>query len=172
MKTFWQNSRLLQYKYVLLYLVAIVLANMMALWFGPKITVVNSFMFIGLGLAVRAGLHDEWKGKHLWIKMLALIGAGSLLSFVINKDVGQIALGSFVGFAVSGIVATAVYGLLDKHSRSVQYHGSNVPAVVIDSILFPTIAFGEFLPWIILGQIVVKLAGGFVWNLILKGKKK
>jgi hypothetical protein len=37
----------------------------------------------------------------------------------------------------------------------------------VDSVLFPTIAFGAFLPAIVLGQFVAKVAGGAVWSWIL-----
>lgn len=46
-------------------------------------------------------------------------------------------------------------------------NGSNVPAALVDSIVFPTIAFGALLPWIVLGQFAAKVLGGFVWSLLL-----
>ena len=42
----------------------------------------------------------------------------------------------------------------------------------VDSILFPTIAFGSFLPLIVLGQFAAKVGGGFVWSLLLNRRTK
>ena len=37
-----------------------------------------------------------------------------------------------------------------------------------DSIVFPTLAFGLFMPEIVLGQFVAKFVGGFLWSLVLQ----
>ena len=42
-------------------------------------------------------------------------------------------------------------------------NGSNVVGAAVDSILFPTIAFGVFMPEIITAQFAAKLIGGAVW---------
>jgi uncharacterized PurR-regulated membrane protein YhhQ (DUF165 family) len=41
--------------------------------------------------------------------------------------------------------------------------GSNVVGAAVDSLLFPTIAFGVFMPHIVVAQFVSKVAGGAVW---------
>ena len=38
----------------------------------------------------------------------------------------------------------------------------------VDSILFPTIAFGSFLPTIIALQFAAKVAGGALWSIAVK----
>lgn len=146
---------------------AIVLANLTVAWFGPKVTIINAFLFIGLDLTARDGLHDAWKGKRLLPKMVALIAAGSILSWILNKDAGQIALASFVAFACAGIVDAIVYHWLGGYPRWLRINGSNVPSAAVDSLVFPTLAFGGFMPLITLGQFVAKVAGGFIWSLIL-----
>ena len=80
-----------------MYLVAIVLANLLVAEFGTKAVLVVAFLFIGLDLTSRDYLHEIWQSK-LWLKMLLLIGVGSLLSWLLNKDAGQIALASFLAF--------------------------------------------------------------------------
>lgn len=47
-------------------------------------------------------------------------------------------------------------------------NGSNVVGAAVDSILFPTIAFGVFMPWTILGQWVAKTFGGAFWAWIIE----
>jgi hypothetical protein len=156
-----------QFSYVVLYLTAIVAANLTVAWFGPKVTIVNAFLFIGLDLTARDRLHDAWHGRRLWPKMAALIAAGSLLSWLLNRDAGQIALASFVAFGCAGVVDALVYHLLGGYPRWMRINGSNVPSALVDSLVFPTLAFGGFLPLITLGQFAAKVTGGFVWSVAL-----
>lgn len=152
--------------YVILYLVSIVIANVTVALFGPSMVVINAFLFIGLDLTARDKLHDRWHNKHLKIKMLSLILTGSLLSWVVNSSAGRVALASFLSFLIAGIIDTAVYHILFKRSKLQRINGSNVVSSLADSILFPTIAFGVFMPIIVLGQFTAKVLGGFIWSLI------
>jgi hypothetical protein len=154
--------------YVVLYLVAIVLANLSVAAFGPVVVIINAFLFIGLDLTARDHLHDAWRGNNLLLKMTALIASGSILSWALNRDAGQIALASFIAFATAAIVDTAVYHLLRKHPRWLRINGSNIPSAFVDSMVFPTLAFGAFLWPIVLGQFAAKTLGGFVWSLIFR----
>ena len=154
--------------YVILYLVAIVLANLTVAAFGPQMAIVNAFLFIGLDLTARDQLHDTWRGNHLLIKMTALIAAGSILSYMLNRDAAQIALASFVAFAAASIMDAVIYQLLGKYPRWLRINGSNIPSAAVDSMIFPTIAFGGFLWPIVLGQFLAKTLGGFVWSLVFR----
>ncbi|MFZ1553582.1 MAG: VUT family protein [Anaerolineae bacterium] len=153
--------------YVVLYLFAIVAANLLVARFGPSVTIINAFLFIGLDLTTRDGLHEAWGKNGLWWKMLLLIGAGSLISYALNSAAGQIALASFVAFAAAGVTDTIVYQALHKRAWMVKVNGSNVASAAVDSIAFPTIAFGAFLPLIVLGQFAAKVGGGFMWAWII-----
>ena len=99
--------------------------------------------------------------------MLLLIGTGSLISYALNSAAGQIALASFVAFAAAGVTDTIVYQALHKRAWMVKVNGSNVASAAVDSIAFPTIAFGAFLPLIVLGQFAAKVGGGFMWAWII-----
>ncbi|MCA9972307.1 MAG: VUT family protein [Anaerolineales bacterium] len=154
--------------YVAMYLIAIVLANLTVAWFGPGMTIVNAFLFIGLDLTARDRLHDAWRGRQLLPKMAALIAAGSVLSWLLNRGAGQIALASFVAFAAAATVDAVVYQLLRKYPRWLRVNGSNVPSALVDSLVFPTLAFGSFLPAIVLGQFAAKTLGGFAWSLLFR----
>jgi queuosine precursor transporter len=154
--------------YVVLYLVAIVLANLSVAAWGPSVAIVNAFLFIGLDLTARDHLHDAWRGNRLLPKMAGLIATGSILSWLLNRDAGSIALASFVAFAAAATVDTAVYHLLGKYPRWLRINGSNVPSAFVDSLVFPTLAFGAFLWPIVLGQFAAKVLGGFVWSLLFR----
>ena len=154
--------------YIFLYLIAIIAANLSVAYFGAASTIINAFLFIGLDFTVRDALHERWHRKHLTRNMILLIGAGSLLSWVLNKDTGPVALASFVAFALSGLVDTVVYQLLNRYPKLVKINGSNLFSSAADSIAFPTIAFGGFLPSVVLGQFAAKVIGGYVWSLLLR----
>jgi len=158
--------------FVLIYLSAIILANFSVLWFGPVSTPINAFLLIGLDLTLRDALHDFWKGKMLWVKMFILILSGSAITFVINQDAMQIAIASSVAFGAAGLADALVYNLLFKKKFLIRSNSSNTAGALTDSILFPTLAFGSVLPWIILGQFIAKVFGGFIWSLILNTRRK
>ncbi len=153
--------------YVVLYLAAIVAANLLVAQFGPSATVVNAFLFVGLDLTTRDRLHDAWHGDGLLWKMAALIAAGSALSWLVNRDAGQIALASFVAFAAAATVDALAYHLLRNRAWWQRANGSNILSAAVDSVVFPTLAFGALLPVIVLGQFVAKVAGGALWSVLL-----
>lgn len=158
--------------YVIMYLLAAVLANLSVAYFGPASTIFNAFVFIGLDLTARDKLHDAWGGRYLWAKMFALIATGSAISWFLNKDAGSIALASILAFAGAGIVDALVYQYLHDKSWMVKVNGSNVFSALTDSLIFPTIAFGGFLPLIVLGQFAAKVGGGFIWSWIISKFRK
>jgi hypothetical protein len=153
---------------VFIYLLAVVLANMLILWLGPQAAVITAFLFIGLDLSLRDKLHDQWHGNQLWWKMLALICGGSVISILLNWDALPIALASATAFLAAGVGDALVYAGLRKKRFMIRANGSNVAGSAIDSIVFPTMAFGVFMPEIVLGQFVAKCVGGFLWSLVLQ----
>lgn len=151
----------------LVYLAAIVLANLSVATFGPSVTIINAFWLIGLDLTLRDRLHERWQDDGLRWKMAGLIAIGGAISWLLNRDAGQIALASTVAFTVSAALDATVFQLLTGRPRMVRVNGSNVAGAIADSILFPTLAFGSLLPAIVIGQLAAKVAGGFLWSLIL-----
>ena len=149
------------------YLAAIVTANLLAAAYGPRVTVLNAFLFIGLDLILRDYLHDSWRGHGLAPRMAALILAGSGLAWAINPAAGRIGLASAVAFGAAMLADAGVYHVLRDRPWMQRANVSNVAGATTDSILFPTIAFGGFLPWITLGHIGAKLAGGLVWSYLI-----
>ena len=154
--------------YVVMYLAAIVLANLTIAAFGPGMAIFNAFFLIGLDLTARDRLHDAWKNNSLFQKMCGLIAAGSLLSYFLNSNAGAIAFASFVAFASAASVDTMVYHLLGGYSRWFRVNGSNVPSAAVDSLVFPILAFGLPVSWeIVYGQFMAKILGGLCWSFVL-----
>lgn len=151
-----------------MYLLAIVLANLSVAHFGPSAAIINAFLFIGLDLTARDALHERWHGRYLMRYMTLLIAAGSALSWWLNRDAGRIALASFVAFALAAIADTVIYTLLHDRARLVRVNGSNVVSAAVDSVAFPALAFGfPLLFGVMVGQFLAKFAGGFVWSVMI-----
>lgn len=158
--------------YLLLYLGAIIPANLLIARFGPALTIPTAFCFIGLDLTSRDHLHEAWRHRRLFLKMAALLSAGSLLSWLLNRSAGPIALASLIAFAAAGAVDSLTYHLLRDHSRLVKVNGSNLLSAAVDSVIFPTLAFGQLLPAVVLGQFGAKVLGGWVWMYVLEWRRR
>lgn len=154
---------------IALYLFAIVAANLLVARFGAGITVFNAFVFIAIDLSARDSLHERWRGRHLWRNMALLVGAGSLLSALLNLNALPIAAASFTAFAAAGAVDTLVYAALGHQSRLVRMNGSNIASAAVDSFLFLFLAFGVFPGFwgIVAGQFAAKVLGGVAWSWLL-----
>lgn len=150
---------------VLVYLGAIVAANLTTAAFGPSWSIVNSFLLIGLDLSTRDALHDRWRGRMLWPRMLALVLAGGVISFVLGA--GAIAVASSVSFVLASLADAVVYHLIRTRPFLVRANVSNLAGAAVDSVVFPTLAFGGLLPVIVVAQFAAKVAGGLVWSLVL-----
>lgn len=154
---------------VAIYLAAIVAANLTVTALGPAASVPIAFVWIGLDLTLRDTIHERLQGRGLWPRMLALIVAGGVLSWLVNRDAGTIAVASTVAFIAAASVDAVAYTLLGDRSRRLRVNGSNVLSAAVDSLVFPAIAFGLPLLWpIVIGQFVAKVAGGAFWYEVLR----
>jgi len=149
-----------------IYLTAIVAANYIVATYGPAWSIFNAFVFIGLNITTRDYLHDFWQGKQLKRNMFLLIAAGSILSMFFNAR--WIAVASFTAFMVSESVDALVYHHLGDYPRWLRINGSNIPSAAVDSLIFPILAFGFPVLWVIVvGQFLAKTLGGAVWSIVL-----
>lgn len=153
--------------YISLYLSAIASANLLASRFGPDFSIINAFLFIGFDITCRDFLHEKWQDKQLFLRMFVLISVGSIISYLINRSSGQIALASGITFLIVSGVDYLVYQILINKIPSIKVNTSNVFSAVIDSMIFPTLAFGTFLPYVTVLQIFAKMGGGILWFYIL-----
>ena len=195
----WQGGQLMDDKQKFLigmYLGAIIVANLVVAKWGLDVVVdlggpigqiqvvfFTALLLIGLDLTSRDFLHELWKEK-LWENMLKLIVAGSLLSLVVNFALAQagwgapweivqnIAIASTIAFFCAGLADTFAYQLLGEQERLLRINGSNVASGFVDSLIFPTLAFGilagapigEAILWSVTAQMTVaKIIGGFLW---------
>lgn len=141
-----------------LYAAAMVAANLTVAAFGPGISPINAFFLIGLDLTLRDWLHVRLK---TW-QMGLLIAATGLLTYALNPAIGLIAVASMCAFSAAALADWVAFAKL-RGSWMFRANGSNVVGAAVDSILFPTIAFGVLMPEIIAAQFAAKLIGGAVW---------
>ena len=151
----------------LIYIAALVAANLLVAWLGPWFSPINAFFLIGLDLSLRDKLHDAWQGRRLAVKMGGLVIAAGVVSYLLNPATGTIAMASIIAFVCAMTVDAVAYQLLRKRSWIQRTNGSNMAGAATDSLLFPTIAFGGLLPTIVAMQFLAKVAGGAVWSMVL-----
>jgi uncharacterized PurR-regulated membrane protein YhhQ (DUF165 family) len=150
---------------IVAYAAAMILANLSVAAFGPSVTPINAFVLIGLDLALRDWLHVRLK---VW-QMGSLIAATGALTYLLNPAAGQIAIASACAFTAAALVDWSTFAKL-RGSWLFRANGSNVAGAAVDSLLFPTIAFGVLMPHIVAMQFVAKVAGGAVWAWLLNRK--
>lgn len=153
--------------YAVIYIAALVAANLLVAWLGPWFSLVNAFVLIGLDLSLRDKLHDLWEGHKLAIKMGGLIATASIISYAINPATGMIAFASMAAFSLSMVADSLAYQYLKGKDWMVRVNGSNTAGALVDSIVFPTIAFGGLMLEIVALQFIAKVGGGYIWSKIL-----
>lgn len=150
------------YVAIAIYAVAMTVANLLVAKFGPAVTPINAFVLIGLDLALRDWLHVRLK---TW-QMGALIASTGLLTYALNQDAGMIAVASAVAFTTAAMIDWSIFAKLSG-SWIRRSNLSNVAGAAVDSLVFPTIAFGVLMPQIVAMQFLAKILGGAVWSLMI-----
>lgn len=152
---------------LLAYVVSITIANLLVVQFGPAVTPINAFVLIGLDLTLRDWLHVRIRP---W-QMGTLIVMASAVTWWLNPAAQTIAIASAVSFGIAALADWLVFAKTGGswHARSFK---SNLAGAAVDSVLFPTLAFGALLPVIVLSQFAAKVGGGVVWAFILTRFKR
>lgn len=144
---------------IAIYAAAMTIANVLIGQLGPWISPVSSFFLIGLTLSLRDWLHVRMKP---W-QMLVLICVSGALTYLLNPALKQIAIASAASFTLAAIADWITFanisGVWLKRSNV-----SNTVGSAVDSIVFPTMAFGVLMPDVIAAQFAAKMMGGFVWS--------
>ncbi|WP_370607057.1 VUT family protein [Citrobacter werkmanii] len=147
-----------------IYIAVICAANLLVAHFGPWITPINAFVLVGLDMVLRDILHERCG----LIRSVILSAVAGVISFAINPAAGIIAIASVVAFVAASVANAWVYQLLISKPWLKKSNAGNIAAAAVDSGLFPVIAFGAFMPGIVIGQFMAKVGGGFVWSMLLR----
>jgi len=156
---------------ILVYVVAMVATNLAVWWFGPWSSPIIAFLLIGLDLMMRDVMHERLDRKRLAI----IVIVGGFITWLVNPAAQQIAIASAIAFSLAALANWIAYSMpWLSHEETealpwlIRANGSNVVGAAVDSIVFPTMAFGVFLPEIISLQFVAKVAGGAVWCFVAR----
>lgn len=152
---------------IVVYAAALIAANLLVAQFGPVVTGANAFLLIGLDLALRDWLHFRLRP---W-QMLLLIAATGATTYALNPAAGVIAIASACAFSMSALVDWGVFAAT-RGSWLLRANVSNVAGAAVDSVLFPTIAFGALMPKIVLVQFAAKVVGGAAWAALIGKLRK
>jgi len=98
--------------------------------------------------------------------MFGLIAFSGALTYTLNPSAGMIAIASAVSFTAAAVVDWTVFTKI-KGLWVVKANGSNIASAAVDSLVFPTLAFGVLMPSIIAMQFAAKVLGGAVWSALL-----
>lgn len=147
------------------YASAIIAANLIVAYFGAIASIYNSFFLIGLDLALRNYLSFKLDKKQM---AMMIVGTG-LVSYVINPASGMIAIASCVAFVLASLTDWFVFNTSTGNWLKRNFFGNSAGAL-IDSVVFPTIAFGALMPTIVVAQFAAKVAGGALWGYLIKKK--
>lgn len=147
---------------ILAYAAAMIVANLTVAAFGPWVSPINAFLLIGLDLTLRDYLHVR---LNKWQMFGLILGTGAL-TYILNPAAGKIAVASSIAFTVAAAVDWAVFTMVRGRwlKRSMW---SNVAGAGVDSLVFPTLAFGALMPAIIALQFTAKVAGGALWAYLI-----
>ncbi len=156
--------------YSLLFIGALIAANLSVAMFGPWVSPINAFLLIGLDLSIRDKLHDKWNGNPYRIGLLIIIAG--IVSYLLNPSSGIIAIASVSAFCFSMAIDSFVYQSLKNRKWVVRSNLSNIAGAATDSLIFPTIAFGGLIWEIVLLQFLSKVAGGFIWCHLINRSQK
>lgn len=147
-----------------IYIAVICAANLLVAHFGPWITPINAFVLVGLDMVLRDVLHE----RHGLIRSVLLSAVAGVISYAINPAAGIIAIASVVAFVAASVANAWVYQILISKPWLKKSNAGNIAAAAVDSGLFSVIAFGAFMPGIVIGQFMAKVGGGFVWSMLLR----
>jgi uncharacterized PurR-regulated membrane protein YhhQ (DUF165 family) len=147
---------------ILIYAVSMTLANLTVAIFGAAITPVNGFVLIGLDLSLRDWLHVRLRP---WQLGTLIIVAGAI-TYGLDHSTKQIAIANTAAFTLAALADWFVFSRLRRGSWLFRSNTSNIAGSAVDSLVFPTLAFGSFLPSIVVLQFLAKTVGGAFWSWI------
>lgn len=147
---------------VIVYAIAMILANLLIAVFGPTLAPFNSFVLIGLDLALRDWLHVRLKP----LNMLCLIVGTGCATYLLNPTAGAIAIASALAFNFAAIADWVTFARL-RGSWLFRANGSNCVGAFVDSIVFLLLVPFPFSWAIAMQMIVVKIAGGAFWSRLI-----
>lgn len=151
----------------ILYLIAFISANLIVKQVGAYGLWISSFFLIPFDFIVRCIIQERLSKNNM--KVFLLLSSIFVFFFTkwINPNAEKIALASWIAFSLSQYTAATMYQFVIKRSYFWKVNGSDLFAIITDSIVFQCVAFSHLSPAITIGQIMLKISGGLLWYYIL-----
>jgi uncharacterized PurR-regulated membrane protein YhhQ (DUF165 family) len=146
-----------------IYLMAFILANYMVIWYGPTGLIFTALFLVPFDFVMRCVFHETMKGVKLFLFMAFLVTMASVVTYYINQESYNIAMGSVAGFSCAQLLAGIFYQIFIKKSYFIKVNGSDFVGIIVDSIVFQLVAFSTIDTTITISQIVMKVLGGLFW---------
>ncbi len=156
---------------IMIYVSAMTIANLSVYHYGPWISPINSFVLIGLDLALRDWLHvrlTRWQ-------MLSLILATGAITYALNPSAQHIVIASAAAFTLAAMADWQTFSMVGgPWLRRSLY--SNVVGAVIDTAIFSALAFWllspspnplEVVAQIAGFQLLAKTLGGSIFSMLI-----
>ncbi len=143
---------------VYLYLAIIVVANILVSWFGQPILLLTALVLIPVDFVIRTYLQERWTTDdpwNLWLRLLLLLTAGAFLTVISVAGTGRIAVASLLAFIASSLTGAMVYSFTEGHQEQRRTY-SLISMSIVDSIIFPIVAFSEVSWLLIIAQAAMK----------------
>lgn len=168
------HSRSAEIMCVILFVGIMALSNLAIAHFGPWFLPVTAFVGVGISLVSRDYLHDVWHDYRggFWPRMLGMVAAAALLSYAVDQSAGLIALASVCALTSAALSETIVFQAVFRSRWMVRSNVSSVVGALVDSLVFPLVAFGiggvEGFWLLVLTQAATKTVGAFVWTTLFR----
>jgi queuosine precursor transporter len=151
------------YLIVSLYLAAIVASNLVVAHWGQAALIFTAWILIPFDFVARDVLHGRWKGRSLYLRIITLMIVGGAITVAMNTGALWVAIASVLTFSVGVALNTLLYEVWWDKPRLRRMIYSNTAVSLVDSLMFPLLAFGSLSISLSIAQFLSKAAGSFVW---------
>ena len=159
---------------VIAYLIVLVIANLIVFNFGQLALVLTSVLLIPFDFAVRVRLQELWQGSGLWIRLLGLMLLGGILTILTVPASRYIATASVTAFFLSSLLGAVAYEAAKSYPvRRLRPRSYSLGVMaLVDSVVFPLLAFEEVSAALVVTQFLLKwlISDAIIYSEILESK--
>lgn len=138
-------------------------ANLAVVTFGVWITPFNALVIIGAEIVIR----DRIQYKYGFAYSIFSCLAAGVVTVLITPSSLKIAIASVASIVIAGIVAGIAFKLREGSFYKKSF-SANIFAAAADSLVFPLVAFGAFMPYVTMAQFCAKTLGASIILLIMR----
>src|SRR5699024_1570990 len=122
------STRASEYLVVTVFVTVMAAANLSIAAIGPWFLPVTAFFAVGVVPAPRDSRHGIWaprRGGGFWPRMIGMIAAAAVLSFLVHPASGRVALASVSALVASSLTGSVAFQSLFTRRWIIRSNGSN-----------------------------------------------